>query len=207
MFPRLYDVLEINGIQAHSLNNNHGQHNLWKEHDDSTFIFSAVREPFYYSMSEFCYFVNYGKNNKRTHSMGRDRDCPFFTNEQFINWVENDMNSNYQSRIISGWGCKYLQEEVDEKILGLNTKRINMLIKAEFIKNNENKLCNMILSEFGINHTFDYYSPDYETVFMPFGDFAKQLQPLIESNPKHVELIKKSNKHDDAVYSIAKPIF
>lgn len=207
MMKQLYNILETNGVQAKSINASHGDHNYWRDFDEDTFVFSTVRQPFYFAISQFCHFVNYGVDGKRTHSNGRDRECPFFTTDKFRTWTTEYMVPNYQAKIISGWGCKYIDEQINENYLLENLKRINLLVKTENIQNNENKIRNMILQQLGIEHEFVHYPTDYENVFMPFGDFSKQMNPLIEKNPDCVKIINTKNKYDEMVYASAMSIF
>lgn len=187
LFDPLYQVLENNGISAIELNKDHASHNHWREFNDNTYIFCTVREPIERTMSEFYWWVNYGDNGQRTHNFGRDRQCPYYTKENFLFWIENKYIKNYQSTIIKN-----------------NVSRINMLVKTEYIKNNENKLLNNILKDLGIYHKFDYYPPDYEHVFM---QPEKSLYDMLAEDEYILNKIKEYNTMDIDLYSQASFIF
>lgn len=186
LFDPLYPIMEQHGINAISLNKDHKSHNYWQDFNQDTFIFSVVRDPVLRTLSEFSWWANYGDNGVRTHSAGRDRDCPFYTEKNLLNWIHTKHIKNYQYSII-----------------GNNINRINMLVKAENIKENENKLRNNILSKLGITHEFPYYPPDFENGFMPV---ENTIALILQNNPEILETIKEFNQKDINIYNQASRI-
>lgn len=187
MFYQLYKVIEDFGVSAVNLNTPHKNHNQWKDFDEKTFIFSIIRDPVSRTISDFCWWANYGENNIRTHFESRDWNCPFYNKKILTDWIETKHIPNYQSSIISN-----------------NISRINMLVKAEYIINNENKLRENILNKMGISYSFPYYAPDSEHVFMPH---TKSLDDMLINNPSILEKIKNLNKKDLLLYNQASNIF
>jgi len=183
LFDPLYQILENNGVSAIELNKSHSSHNHWQDFDNNTYIFSTVRDPVERTVSEFYWWANYGDDGKRTHHFGRDRQCPYYTKDNFLFWLEEKYIKNYQSSII-----------------GNNVDRINMLIKTEYIKNNENKMVDAIFKDLNISYRFDYYPPDYEHVFM---QPEKDLYDMIVGEPTILNKINEYNKNDLELYSQA----
>jgi hypothetical protein len=186
LFDPLYPIMEQHGVKASSLNKDHKSHNYWQDFNEDTFIFSVVRDPVLRALSEFSWWANYGDDGVRTHSAGRDRDCPFYTQENLLSWLQTKHVKNYQSGII-----------------GNNVSRINMLVKAESIKENENKLRSNILSALGISHEFAYYPPDFENGFMPV---ENAIATIIEKTPGILDTIREFNKKDIELYNQASTI-
>jgi hypothetical protein len=187
LFDPLYQILENNGISSIELNKNHASHNYWQDFDDKTYILSAVREPIERTISEFYWWVNYGDDGIRTHNFGRDRQCPYYTKDNFLFWIEEKYTKNYQSSII-----------------GKNVNRINTLIKTEYIKNNENKLLDKILKDLGISYNFEDYPPDYEHVFM---QPEKSLYDILVNDSAILNKINEYNQNDIELYRQASFIF
>lgn len=183
MFNSLYTVIENNGISAIELNNSHSSHNQWKDFDSNTFILCLVRDPVWRTVSDFIWWANYGDSGKRTYTTGRDRDCPFLTIENLLIWLETKHIKNYQSGII-----------------GNNRSRINMLLRVEGLKGNENKFRKTILDSLGISHEFPHYPVDYEYAFMPIED---PFLSLINNNLEILDTIKEYNQKDIELYSHA----
>jgi hypothetical protein len=183
MFNSLYNVIENNGISAIELNKTHMDHNHWKDFDPNTFILCLVRDPVWRTLSDFVWWSNYGDVGIRTHNKNRDRDCPTLTIENLLAWLNTKHVKNYQSRII-----------------GNNILRINMLLRVEGLKGNENKFRNNLLNSLGISYKFSYYPPDYEQTFMPIED---PFLNLINNNLEILEIIKKYNQEDIELYSHA----
>lgn len=193
MFDPLYKVIEDNGILAIELNDTHDMHNYWRDFDNETFIFSVIREPVFRTISEFSYWANYGDDGVRTHNLGRDNECPFYTKEILLDWLNNKYIKNYQSMIISNNDLSNLEN---------NVSRINMLLRAEYIRENENKVREKILKKLGISHSFSHYPPDFERVFMPQDG---NLNNLV-NDAEIIELIKQYNEKDIWLYSQASGI-
>ena len=194
LFDPMYPIMEKNGIMAIDLNKDHKSHNHWKDLGSRTFIFSCVRDPLNRTISDFCYWANYGDDGKRTHGYGRDSECPHYTKENLETWLENKHIKNYQSKIISNGNMDNIKT---------NLSRINLLIRAEEIRNNENTIRNKIFKELGISHSFDYYPPDFEQVFMPADG---EINNIINENPDIVKKIREYNKEDFWLYSQAPSI-
>lgn len=186
LFDPLYKVIEDHGISAVELNKSHSSHNYWQDFDEDTFIFCVVRDPILRALSEFSWWANYGDDGKRTHSAGRDRECPFYTEENLFKWIETKHLGDYQHRII-----------------GNRLPRINMAVRAEGIQHNENKLREKILKELGISHQFSYYPPDFEEAFMPM---EKAIYEIINNNSNVVSLLREKNKKDIELHSKVPPI-
>jgi len=186
LFDPLYKVIEDNGVASLELNKNHKSHNHWKDFDSQTFILCVVREPIYKAISDFSWWANYGDNGVRTHQKGRDNECPKYTKEDLIYWLENVHVKNCQS-----------------KAIGQNVPRINMLIKAENIQGNENKFREAVLNSLGISHVFEYYPPDFEQVFMPIDSV---LNTILNDNPEIKETIRSYNQEDIELYAQASTI-
>jgi hypothetical protein len=183
MFNSLYNVIENNGISAIELNKTHTDHNHWKDFDPNTFILCLVRDPVWRTLSDFVWWSNYGDVGIRTHGKGRDRDCPTLTIENLLIWLETKHIKNYQSEII-----------------GNNRSRINMLLRVEGLKGNENKFRNNLLDSLGISHEFSYYPVDFEETFMPIED---PFLSLINNNLEILDTIKEYNQKDIELYSHA----
>jgi hypothetical protein len=186
MFNSLYTVIEDNGISAIELNKTHSSHNQWKDFDSNTFILCLVRDPIQRTLSDFAWWANYGDSGERTHTAGRDRDCPSYTRENFLNWIKTKHIKNYQSEVIKD-----------------NVSRINMLVRVEGLKGNENKFRKNILDCLGISHEFPYYPEDYEDAFMQTQD---HLQNLVDNNTDLLDIIKEYNQKDIELYSHASTI-
>lgn len=195
MFYDLYDILEFNNVLAFELNSDHKNHNLWRNFDSETFIFSVIRDPISRTISDFCYWANYGDNGIRTHNKGRDSECPFYTKENMLYWLESKHIENYQSKIISNNNFDFLEK---------NMSRINMLLRAEEIQNNENLIGGKILKHFNISHNFKYYPPDFEPFFMPPDG---SVNDIIINNKEIIEIIKEKNQKDLWLYNQASSIF
>ena len=183
MFNSLYTVIENNGISAIELNKTHYSHNQWKDFDSNTFILCLVRDPVWRTVSDFIWWCNYGDNGIRTHEKSRDRDCPTLTIENFLIWLETKHIKNYQS-----------------KIIGSNRSRINMLLRVEGLKGNENKFRKSVLDSLGISHEFPHYPVDFEYAFMPVED---PFLSLINNNVEILNTIKEYNQEDVELYSHA----
>lgn len=183
LFDPMYPVMEENGISAIELNATHERHNYWRDFDKKTFIFSVLRDPVTRTLSEFCWWANYGNNDHRTHNHGRDSECPTYTKENLVNWLYNIHRPNYQSSVI-----------------GENYKKINMLIRAEDIKNNENTLRNTIMKSLGVDYSFPYYSPDFEKVFM---QTENRINSVVDEIPDIIKEISALNYKDVILYSYA----
>jgi hypothetical protein len=194
IFDPMYPIMESNGVRATDLNNEHKLHNHWKNFDSNTFIFSCVRDPLQRTISDFCYWANYGDDGKRTHGHGRDSECPYYTKENLENWLENKHTKNYQSKIISNG-------DIDN--IRANLSRINLLVRVEDIRGNENIIRNKIFKELGISHVFDYYPPDFEQAFMPADG---EINNIINSSPEIIQKIMEYNKEDFWLYSQASSI-
>lgn len=194
MFDPLYKIMEQNKISALELNKNHQSHNYWQSFNEHTFIFCILREPTIRTLSEFCYWANYGDDGIRTHDKGRDHECPYYTKENLLNWLETKHVKNYQYKTISNNGLIDINQ---------NLLRINMLVRAEEIKGNENVLRETILKRLGITHTFNYYPPDFEQFFMPPNG---AIGNVIQENPEILDIIKEYNKDDHWLYSQASNI-
>lgn len=183
MFNSLYTVIEDNGISAIELNKSHSSHNKWKDFDSNTFILCLVRDPVWRTISDFVWWANYGDDGKRTHSAGRDRDCPFLTIENFSIWLKTKHVKNYQSQVIKD-----------------NVSRINMLFRVEGLKGNENKFRKNIINALDIFHEFPHYPADFEEAFMPVED---PFLSLINNNLQILDTIKEYNQKDIELYSYA----
>jgi hypothetical protein len=195
MFDPLYEILDSYGINAKSLNSNHNSHNRWRNLDNDTFIFCVVRDPVERSLSDFWKYANYNPDGSRTHIKGRDEECPFYTEQNIKEWIDNHCISNYQSKVISNWGT--------EEELKNNISRINLLIRAEDISGNENVLRNMILSNFNIKYDFAKYNPDFDKVFMSHGT---ALNNLLLNNQWVQNSLQEKNQQDYWVYHQAQGI-
>lgn len=187
LFDPLYKIMEEHGVTALKLNKDHDSHNRWRDFDEKTFILCLVRNPQQRSISEFSHWANYGDDGQRTHRNGRDRDCPHYTKEKFIYWLENKHIENYQSGVI-----------------GDNLGRINKLMRVEGLRGNENDFRKRLLKELGISHEFSFYPPDYEGAFMPP---EKRLNDLFNENPEFLSLLAEKNEKDAELYSQASMAF
>jgi hypothetical protein len=194
MFDPMYHIMEQNNISALDLNKSHQSHNHWKSFDINTFIFCILRDPIIRTISDFCYWANYGDDGIRTHLKGRDYECPSYTKENLLNWLEAKHVKNYQYKTISDNNPLNINE---------NLSRINMLVRAEDIRGNENLLRESILKKLGIDHTFNYYPPDFENVFMPPNG---EIINILHNNPEIFDIIKEYNQDDTWLYSQASSI-
>lgn len=183
LFDPMYKIMEENGIAAVELNSDHFKHNKWKDFDENTFIFSVLRNPVSRTLSEFSWWANYGDNNTRTHNYGRDSECPAYTKEILLDWIYNIHTPNYQSKTIEG-----------------NINRINMVVRAEDIRGNENTIRDTIMSSLGIKHSFQHYPSDFENVFM---QTENKLNDIVNENPKILDEIRQLNHCDYELYSQA----
>lgn len=175
--------MELNGVAALELNKDHKNHNHWKDFGDDTFIFCIVRDPVARTIAEFAWWANYGTDNVRTHNEWRDIHCPFYTEEKFLFWLENEYVKNYQTSVV-----------------GNNANRINMLIRNESIRGNEDALRQSILKQLGIKHRFEYYPPDMEGGFM---DPDSRLLKVVEDSLTIQKLLQEYNQKDMALYAQA----
>jgi hypothetical protein len=195
MFNPLYKIMEENNISAIDLNKNHNAHNYWQNFDNNTFIFTVIRNPFERTIAEYIYFSNYDENGIRKHSLGRDEECPTYSKESLFDWINNKHIVNYQSKIISG-------NNIDK--LNINFSRINLSIKAEQIKNNENYIRNKILLNFNIDYSFSHYPQDFEHAYNPIHN---KVYEIIAENQEIKELINSLNKIDWQIYNQCSNIF
>jgi len=195
MFDPMYRIMEENSVSALDLNKSHKTHNYWQSFDSNTFIFCILRDPIIRTISDFCYWANYGDDRIRTHTKGRDHECPSYTKENLLNLLEVKHVKNYQYKTISNNNTLSINE---------NLSRINMLVRAEDIRGNENLLRQLILKKLGIDYTFNYYPPDFENVFMPPDG---KIINILNDNPEIFDIIKEYNQDDIWLYSQASGIF
>ena len=183
LFDPMYPIMEENGVAATELNMDHAKHNKWRDFDEKTFIFSILRNPVSRTLSEFSWWANYGDDNKRTHHYGRDSECPAYTKETLMDWLYNKHIPNYQSRTIEG-----------------NINRINMLVRAEDIRGNENTLRDTMMKSLGITHNFKHYPLDFENVFM---QTENKMNDIVNENLSILDDIKELNYEDYKLYTQA----
>jgi hypothetical protein len=195
MFDPMYPIMEKNGIKALELNKSHKDHNYWQEFDENTFIFCVLKNPITKAISDFSWFANYGEDGLRTHNLGRDSQCPFYTKDNLFDWLDKKHIPNYQSKIISDWNINNLNK---------NFSRIDLVIRAEQIKGNENKIRNLIFNKLGIDYNFLHYPPDFETTFM---SFENSISNLINNDIEIFKKIEKINQEDLKIYNQASDIF
>jgi hypothetical protein len=186
LFDPMYKIMELHGVSAVELNKDHKSHNHWRDFGDDTFIFCVVRNPVLRTMSEFSWWANYGDNGIRTHNEWRDSYCPFYTEENFVQWLKTKHVKNYQSGVI-----------------GDRVGRINLLVRNEGIRYNENRLRETILGALGIDHRFDHYPPDFEDGFMPAD---KKLLDVVNNSASILKLIEEYNQEDINIYRQASEI-
>lgn len=187
MFDPLYKKLSYYGVDA-SLNKDHKLHNYWRDLDEDTFIFCAIRDPFYRTVSEFCYETLYNEDGYRKYYEWRDRYTKQLSVDKFEEWLDNRFVPNYQYKIIDNGG-NYLK----------NKSRINMMVRADDIYEKENYIQNLILRSFEIEDSMPKYTKDVDPLFMQELSMVFFLEYLKDN--RYVDIVNRHNRLDLELYN------
>ena len=145
----LYRVMNRHSIDT-SLNLNHNDHNIWRNFDNTTYIFSIFRNPVDRTLADFTYSYIFDDFNIRKISPNGvhvdDNLMPSL--DEFERWLHTTHTPNYQSRVLHNGLANVSPDLILNKV-----KRINLLVKDNIFNEDhkQNLLANKILFDLGID--------------------------------------------------------
>ena len=188
----LYKYMDLYEIDYKKYNSNHEDHNIWRDFDDRTYIFSTLRSPVERVVSDFCFNMNYDKNlEKRPSEEWRDWLSTGYTMENFRKWLDTESIDNYQYKTISG-GI------VDDSLVSHRLSKINFLIRTENIRDKHSIIQNKILNDLGIDITYGKFRQHPEIAFYDIMS-THFLNDNIINKPIYNEILER-NSLDAGIY-------
>jgi len=144
----LYKVMDRHSIHT-SLNLNHNDHNMWRNFEDTTYIFSVFRNPVDRTLADFTYSHIFDDFHiRKISSNGVHVDDNLMPSvEEFEKWLYTIHTPNYQSRALHNGLVNVSPDLISNRV-----KRINLLVRDNaFNQDSKQKLLtNKILSDIGI---------------------------------------------------------